>query len=208
MLCSEIFGHFREERLNFQQLEVKDCRETVNLIQLMAGPYAEEKTRNDAFNEFLQEFLGSDYAVDKLEAPIKSGGIVRGTNRKAMLANLELKNERGKTGDDAGTQNISYYKDYWNSLLTKGKVKADTPMPTLLIQVVGPSIWCSGALFHHGKLIVDPLCPQLHLLATPHDQQSLLAIAALLRAIRMCLDRLNEYYANNDVEQSTLFCLL
>jgi len=195
-LACEAFSNFVGDARNVEGVEACDCECVLSLSKTMPGKFENKKEREKTVQGILAKLLGRDFTrpttVDT-DGSVLYNPQPGDPDQQVMLLNLEVKKEKGSTSSDCGVQNIAYFVKYWGAEAGRLYSKS-TSLPTLLVQVEGPTIFCSGAVFHGSSVCVDPLSPAFHMLELRHDQTSMLQLAALMRAIRRCVPTLQKIY--------------
>ena len=106
------------------------------------------------------------------------------------MVTIEARNEVGSGGGAIHVQNAAYAAKY-----AAGKaevLRQFSTCPTLLVELAGPNMSLSGAVFSH-VVVCDQLTPMVSLLWQPHSPLMLQA-ARCFAALRMALPRLLAYY--------------
>ena len=104
--------------------------------------------------------------------------------------NIEVKNEVGLGGGAIHIQNAVFAGKY--AAGQAGVLRQISACPALLIELAGPNMSLSGAVFSNGT-VCDQLSPMVSLLWQPHSPLMLQA-ARCFAALRMALPRLLAYY--------------
>ena len=111
---------------------------------------------------------------------------------------LEVKNESGKGGEsDSYAQAIAYYV---KTLEEKSVDKC--PAPAFLLELVGPHLFISGAVY--GKYVfVDKLIDPV-LLVPQHNDDAMIRIARIFKALKAAVTDIREYYSRpNPIGQTS-----
>ncbi len=116
------------------------------------------------------------------------------THLGGMLVNIEVKNEIGSGGGAPHVQNAAYAAAYAFQA-DKNRISV---CPTLLIELAGPNMSFSGAVFA-DLAIYDQLTPMVSLLWQPHSPLMLQA-ARCFTALRAALLSLRSFYDILDEE--------
>ncbi|KAL0035626.1 hypothetical protein WJX79_004059 [Trebouxia sp. C0005] len=107
-----------------------------------------------------------------------------------LVVNIEVKNEVGSGGGAIHVQNAAYAAKYAAGQAVL--LRQVSTCPTLLIELAGPNVSLSGAVFSN-VVVCDQLTPMVSLLWQPHSPLMLQA-ARCFAAVRMALPRLLAYY--------------
>ena len=185
-------------------IEREDCAFVVDVCSSMSGDFSDESLRTKAFSEILNIYLGNDLHTEGINIPSDDGGhcsteaSIKGKlphfpGLEAFLLNREDKNEKGHGGSDSYLQNTCYYAKYYGQRKYKDLIAASC-CPTFLVELVGPSICISGAVFHEF-ISVDPLTPMMHLFFLPHNP-FMTQLARVFKALKIGLLELKKYYEN------------
>ena len=155
---------------------------------LMSNYYSDEKERENAFAKTIAQFLNlADQNVKILQS--KTGqsvaDIVIGPNSCVII---EVKNESGQGGgSDSHSQVIAYYVQMFDD-----RKPLQCPAPAYLIELVGPQLTISGAVF--GRYVfVDKLINPVWLV-TQHNEEANFKIAQIFRALREAIVEIQKYY--------------
>ena len=165
-----------------------DCSFTARVASAMSENFTTEGKRIDKFWELLedensvkfQRFLFGDDKTDGSLTHPKGG----------LMVNVEVKNEVGSGGGAIHVQNAAYAAKY--AAGQAGVLRQYSTCPTLLIELAGPNMSFSGAVFSN-VVVFDQLTPMVSLLWQPHSPLMLQA-ARCFAALRMALPRLLAYY--------------
>ena len=106
-----------------------------------------------------------------------------------LLVNIEVKNEIGSGGGAVHVQNAAYAAAH---AFQADKVMRISLCPTLLVELAGPNMSLSGAVFT-TIATCDQLSPMVSLLWQPHSRLMLQA-ARCFAAIRKALPSLRSFY--------------
>ena len=147
----------------------------------MSGAFSDESSRTQNFSSLLNEYLrsisiGNGITISKdigenskqshgksYETEASILGVLPHfpTGIKAFLMNREDKNEKGHGGGESYLQNACYYTKFHGRSSHKDLIRASC-CPTFLVELVGPAICISGAVYHEC-ISIDPLTPMLYL---------------------------------------------
>ena len=152
-----------------------------------------EKDRENAFADAIKEYfkLGND-DVAQSEKSKSVADIVIGPKSCVII---EVKNESGQGGSNSHSQVIAYYVQ---SLEEKNP--GQCPAPAYLIELVGPQLTISGAVY--GRYVfVDKLIDPVWLVPQ-HNDEAIIRIARIFRALKEPIGEIRQYYPNpNPVRQ-------
>src|SRR5690606_30642688 len=113
--------------------------------------------------------------------PTTDGSIV--IDDIALVANFEIKWEKGEGHGCPYIQNIGYYYKFWTRESVK-QIAVSSVCPTFLVEVVGASICVSAAVFT-DTVTCSPLTPMLNFLFNVYDRESMIQCARLLKALKV-----------------------
>lgn len=166
----------------------RDCSFTTQVASAMSQNFPTEGERVDKFWELLEH----EYTVkfQRIEfGDAKTDGSLTHPKGGLML-NIEVKNEVGSGGGAIHVQNAVYAAKY--AAGQARVLRQFSTCPTLLIELAGPNMSLSGAVFSN-VVVCDQLTPMVSLLWQPHSPLMLQA-AQCFAALRMALPRLLAYY--------------
>ena len=147
----------------------------------MSEYFGEEKHRENAFADEIKEFFGVDVVQSTKTMSVPD--IVIGPNSCVII---EVKNESGQGGADSHSQAIAYYVQ---SLEKREPKKC--PAPAYLIELVGPQLTISGAVY--GRYVfVDKLIDPVWLV--PQRDEAIIKIARIFRALKEAIGEIRGYY--------------
>ena len=185
-------------------IEREDCEFVVNVCKSISGDFTDESCRTRAFSTLLNGYLGSSLHSRGLVIPNDNGRKPYETEASIMgllplftsgivpfLLNREDKNEKGQGGGDTYLQNACYYAKFHGQSINLELIRASC-CPTFLVELVGPAICISGAVYHEF-ISIDPLTPMLYLFFLPHNPL-MMQLARVFKALKMGLLELKEYY--------------
>lgn len=184
-------------RDNVDKVELgrEDFSATLRFCDRMAGNFRAESDRQEAATE-IQEYFGVDISPKVVHVgekiitdatylvPVSSGPGV------AVLIRVD-KNELGLSQASAVEESIGYYLHY---LKGNAFMRNNTVYPTVLMVIVGPYIGVWAAVNGEGPSM-DPMTPLLPLLMLPQDIIIMLSVARALKAVKVCMKELSEYYS-------------
>ena len=162
-----------------------DCQFAAKVSEAVSEKFVNETIRRDAFWALLRE----DFCVTLQQA--KYGKWTDGSWKHlgGMLVNIVVKNEIGSGGGAAHVQNAAYAAAHAFQDDINRKISG---CPTLLIELAGPNMSFSGAVFA-DRAIYDQLTPMVSLLWQPHSPLMLQA-ARCFTALRAALLSLRSFY--------------
>ena len=162
-----------------------DCQFAAKVSEAVSEKFVNETIRRDAFWALLRE----DFCVTLQQA--KYGKWTDGSWKHlgGMLVNIVVKNEIGSGGGAAHVQNAAYAAAHAFQDDINRKISV---CPTLLIELAGPNMSFSGAVFA-DRGICDQLTPMVSLLWQPHSPLVLQA-ARCFTALRAALLSLQSFY--------------
>ena len=146
----------------------------------MSETFANETIRMKAFWALLQKEFGIPLHQVKYE--YKTDG--SWTHLRGLLVNIDTKNEIGYGGGAPHVQNAAF--------AFEADIHQNSVCPTLLIELAGPNMSFSGAVFA-DLAICDQLTPMVSLLWQPHSPLMLQA-ARCFTALRAALLGLRTFY--------------
>ena len=161
-----------------------------------------ETIRQDIFMKLMNQFLENPIVTSDDEVKqfyendtrfVQNGMMKRGGGRldgyidpcKCVI--LEVKNESGQGGSDSYEQVIAYYVK-----TLKDKQVSRCPAPAFLLELVGPHLFISGAVY--GKYVfVDKLIDPV-LLVPQHNDDAMIRIARIFKALKRAIAEIQGYY--------------
>ena len=156
----------------------------------MSKYFSSEKERENAFakeiKEYLKQELGKNDVVQS-ESGQSVADIVINPNSCVIM---EVKNESGQGGgSDSHSQIIAYYVQSLEE-----KKPDQCPAPAYLIELVGPQLTISGAVF--GRYVfVDKLIDPVWLVPQ-HNEEAIFKIARIFKALKEAIGKIRQYYEN------------
>ena len=152
----------------------------------MSDNFSEEKERENAFADAIKEYFEVDVVQSTTSKSVAD--IVIGPNSCIII---EVKNESGQGGgSDSHSQVIAYYVQ-----TLEERKPAQCPAPAYLIELVGPQLTISGAVF--GRYVfVDKLIDPVWLV-TQHNEEAIIKIARIFKALKKAIGEIQKYYENN-----------
>lgn len=191
VLLDPILAHFSYDCENGAPSDV-DCRFAVLVASTMSTPSADEELSMRKFWQLLgQEFKVTVQRAKYGEAESDGSFLHLG----GLLVNIEVKNEIGSGGGATHVQNAAYAAAH---AFQADKVRRISVCPTLLIELAGPNMNLSGAVFT-TIATCDQLSPMISLLWQPHSKMMMQA-AWCFAAIRTALPSLCSFYEALDQE--------
>ena len=157
----------------------------------MSKYFSSEKERESAFAKAIKKYLKQELGkndVNQSESGQPEPDIVIGPNSCVII---EVKNESGQGGgSDSHSQVIAYYVQ---SL--KEKKLDQCPAPAYLIELVGPQLTISGAVYGR-HVFVDKLIDPVELVMQ-HNEEAIFKIAQIFRALKEAYFKIQQYYEND-----------
>ena len=169
-----------------------------------------ETIRQDIFMKLMNQFLENPIVTNDDEVKQfyendtrfvqngmmeKGGGRLDGYIDPCKCVILEVKNESGQGGgSDSYEQVIAYYVK-----TLEVKQVGRCPAPVFLLELVGPHLFISGAVYGRYVFIdklIDPvwLVPQ-------HNEDAIIRIARIFKALKEAIRKIRQYYWNVPVSQ-------
>ena len=155
---------------------------------------------NGVIDEVAQNiYADQDITFEPDDAMKKGGGYsLDGYINPCTCVMLEVKNESGKGGgSDSYAQAIAYYVK-----TLEEKLVGRCPAPAFLLELVGPHLFISGAVY--GKCVfVDRLVDPVWLV--PHQrEEAMIRIARIFKALKDAVTDIREYYSRpNPIGQTS-----
>ena len=152
----------------------------------MSEYFLKEKERENAFADAIREFFKVDVVQSTTSKSVAD--IVIDPNSCVIM---EVKNESGLGGgSDSHSQVIAYYVQ----TLEKRK-PLQCPAPAYLIELVGPQLTISGAVY--GRYVfVDKLIDPVWLVPQ-HNEEAIFKIARIFKALKEAYFKIRQYYKND-----------
>ena len=156
-----------------------------NMCALMSNYYSEEKERENAFAKTIAQFLCPYDQNLKVIQQKQKADIVIGSNSCVII---EVKNESGQGGgSDSHSQVIGYYVQTFED-----RKPDKCPAPAYLIELVGPQLTISGAVYGR-HVFVDKLIDPVWLVPQ-HNEEAIIKIAQIFRALKKTIGEIQGYY--------------
>jgi len=205
-LLHSVFGEFMEHCRSDTVLDTDDNQFVINFCMKMSEHYEYEDIRRHEGNELLNTYPGYSIIEDLPGIGTTGGTIcwdinsanVKSESRinlnKMVLLNIEYKNEIGSGGGDPFMQNVGYFVK-WLSECKQHK-SYGLYLPSFLVSIVGPLIAVYGVVAYGQRIHCDPLTPYFHLLPVIDDNYSWRALGRSLRALKLSLPKLHQYYSD------------
>ena len=156
-----------------------------------------EKDRENAFADAIKEYfkLGNDDVAQSKQGPISVPDIAIGPNSCVII---EVKNESGLGGEsNSHSQAIAYYVQ-----LLEERNPGKCPAPAYLIELVGPQLIISGAVY--GRYVfVDRLVDPVWLV--PQREEAMIRIARIFKALKEAIGEIKFYHALKIYESQKSF---
>ena len=169
-----------------------DCRFAALVASSMSIAFASVELRMKGFWQLLGEEFNVTFHCAKFGKAESDGSVL---HLGGLLVNIEVKNEIGSGGGDIHVQNATYAAAH---AFQADQVRRISVCPTLLIELAGPNMSLSGAVFT-TIATCDQLSPMISLLWQPHSRLMLQA-ARYFAAIRKALPTLRSFYEALDQE--------
>jgi hypothetical protein len=179
-------------------LSREDYSFTLNFCNEMAQGFEKEDARRDLANSLWSGYFERSLEVSGVANYIADCAFVTHcgsdySNKMAVYIR-EDKNEMGFGSSSPLEQCIGYYLKY----LSRAEFARERSVcPTILMCLVGPYISTSCAVFAKGP-VVDPVTPFLPLLVLPHDRPMMTKVARMLKAVKLCIPKLEALYNSLD----------
>ena len=167
-----------------------DCNFTARVASAMSANFTTEGERIDKFWELLEHENCVKFQHIRFGDARTDGSLTH--PKGGLLMNIEVKNEVGSGGGAIHVQNAAFAAQY--AAGQARVLRQYSTCPTLLIELAGPNMSFSGAVFSN-VLVCDQLTPMVSLLWQPHSPLMLQA-ARCFAALRMALPRLLAYYGS------------
>jgi RIO1 family len=179
-------------------LSREDYSFALNFCNEMAKGFESENARRDLANSMLSRYFEKTLEVSGVGNCIADCVFVThcGSDHSNKMAVYirEDKNEMGFGSSSPLEQCIGYYLKY---LRRADFARKRSVCPTILMCLVGPNLSTSCAVFAEGP-VVDPVTPFLPLLVLPHDRPMMTKVARMLKAVKLCLPKLEAHYNSLD----------
>ena len=170
-----------------------DCKFAALVASTMSGTFSDECFRMRKFWHLLDEEFNVTFQCPKYGKAEGDGCFL---HLGGLLVNIVVKNEIGFGGEAIHVQNAAYAAAH---AFQAHKVRRKSVCPTLLIELAGPNMSISGAVFT-DIATCDQLSSMVSLLWQPHSRLMLQA-ARCFSAIRKALPRLCNFYEALDQEE-------
>ena len=184
--------------------EATDLTFANKMCEEMSKYFKYESHREKEFQKLMNEFL-KDVLEGKEMAKRTYTNNILGKSKKCTddgaiqpcsCVILEVKNERHSTSDDAFSEVIAYYIQSFKTNATDTgkhlKPVDQCPAPAFLLELVGPHLFISGAVY--GKYVfVDRLVDPVWLV--PHQrEEAMIRIARIFKALKDAVTVIRDYY--------------
>ena len=170
-----------------------DCKFAALVASTMSGTFADECFRMRKLWHLLDKEFNVTFQCAKYGKAESDGSFL---HPGGLLVNIVVKNEIGSGGGAIHVQNAAYAAAH---AFQAHKVRRKSVCPTLLIELAGPNMSISGAVFT-DIATCDHLSSMVPLLWQPHSRLMLQA-ARCFSAIRKALPRLCTFYEALDQEE-------
>ena len=169
-----------------------DCRFAALMASTMSTTFAKEELRMKEFWRLLGKEYNVTFQCAKYGKAESDGSFL---HLGGLLVNIVVKNEIGSGGGAVHVQNAAYAAAH---AFQADKVRRISVCPTLLIELAGPNMSLSGAVFT-TIATCDQLSPMISPLWQPHSRLMLRA-ARCFAALRKALPSLRSFYEALDQE--------
>ncbi|KAG8901222.1 hypothetical protein FRB99_005477 [Tulasnella sp. 403] len=169
-LLDPLMGRLRDNLSSTKPIRC-DVEFTVELCSLMSQYYTSEAERLEAFREPFQKYYAVYFHGVHIERASTEASAIQG---RFFVVNIEGKNRPGDGGDPS-LQNAAYYA----KKLAEMEDAAELRLPMILIDIAGPELEISAAVFG-PKVTIDPLI-RINLASAPHDIAKFVTVFAGLR---------------------------
>jgi hypothetical protein len=191
LVCPAI-GNFFDNLRRTEICDRSDFEFTANFCREMSKVFPSELERQKTANLLISAYLGSDLALAGLGlATCRSDAAMQFAvgGRNCLLMNIEYKNELNSGHVNAVNENFGYFIKYYAEF----KIEASySCCPSLLLSIMGPTIFICTAAFTE-TFTMDPAF-QSSLLFLPSDKEMMVTVATALKAVKLCIPELKEYY--------------
>ena len=164
-----------------------DCSFTARVASAMSQNFPTAGDRVDKFLELLEHEYTVKFQRIQFGDAKTDGSLTH--PKGGLMVNIEVKNEVGLGGGAIHVQNAVYAAKY--AAGQARVLRRFLTCPTLLIELAGPNMSLSGAVFSN-VVVCDQLTPMVSLLWQPHSPLMLQAARPCF-ALRMALPRLLAY---------------
>lgn len=167
-------------------LDADNCCFAMEMCNTMAQSFEKESDRVNTFTAILLNYF-----------PLLQFEVAKMGQGKCDVVvfnriYIEIKNELGSGDSDSGPECLAYY---FQALLPSPQSLNLCPEPAFIIQLAGPNLIISGCIFGEHPC-VDRLVPPLWLVPQPHDNEAMIKIAIVFKALKRAMFALNAYYCN------------
>ena len=164
-----------------------DCQFSINVCSQMPKIFKTEDDQRHAVTELLKDYFGFEEGKDKFKGKGRKSccDIMFGTH---SCLSVEIKNEVGSEGAESYSQITGYYVQSLD-----GKNPELCPSPAFFLELIGPHLFVSGAVF--AKIVlIDRLTPPLWLVIQPMRSKEMERFARTFKALKSSLIQLSLYY--------------
>ena len=178
------FQQFIDNCLNIE-LSKEDLDFAQTVCAEMSQYFGNEKKRENAFANAIEKYFEVDVVQSTPGQP--EPDIVIGPNSCVII---EIKNESGQGGEsNSHSQAIAYYVQSLEE-----RKPGQCPAPAYLIELVGPQLTISGAVY--GRYVfVDKLIDPVWLVPQ-HNEEAIFKIARIFKALKEAYGKIRQYYEN------------
>ena len=172
------------------KLSTEDLDFAESVCSDMSKYFSNEKDRENAFADAIEKYFEVDVVQSEPSKPVPD--IAIGSNWCVII---EVKNESGLGGQsDSHSQIIGYYVQSLEE-----KKPGQCPAPAYLIELVGPQLTISGAVY--GRYVfVDKLIDPVWLVPQ-HNEEAIIRIARIFKALKEAIGKIQQYYEKVPVSQ-------
>ena len=183
------FQEFVEECNNQEPITKCDIESARRMCEAMSPHLTKEKERRDTFVQLMKKEYGIKMEEHKFQYKLieKSACPCDAAVKPNSCVILECKNESGKGGgSDSHSQVIAYY-----IASLEEKPVDQCPAPAYLIELVGPQLTISGAVYGRDVFVdklkdvsLEPQC----------NEEEMIKIAKILKALKHAIEEIKKYY--------------
>ena len=166
------------------ELTKADYAFTTEICTAMSEYYSDEFARQAKCNDLLSQYFGTPVKPKTIQNPNASTITCDGAIDR--IAYIEYKVEVGAGNCDSYTEVIAYYVED----LSIDNVSSC--QPSFLIEIVGPHMFVSGAVFGE-RVYVDRLAPPIWLVVQPWNEVEMIRTAKTLKALKIACSALIQF---------------
>jgi len=203
-LFERAFFEFEKEvkslSLEEEGIVQQDAEFVLNLCNKMSEHISDEKSRVDAFNTMLSQYISKEVKPLVINRSTQSNvttdaGLetsIPNVKANGLLFSLKAKPEIGKGSCCAYMEGIHYHGIFAAKESLQELVKTSC-LPSFFCILAGPYFQVFGTIFL-DNLHVDPLTPMYPLFVLPHDRNMMLQLVRCFKALKNGLKRLENSY--------------